>query len=268
MQRDTDISFLSANLKSVKDSVLLFPPYKIIERGNIKIGIIGVTNLLPDTMKAVIAEDYIEACNKYSEELSDEVEIVVALVNTDRSSQNQLSEKISNVDFIITSGSTNLTRESTSQKAEGPFLYSCGKQGKYLLSLDVALKDQSKPFIDISSEEKKIKSIQKRFDRLQKKDPEKPLKEIYADQKNVLNLIEKYQDDLKASENAISSAINTLKFQAFPLNKKVQDNEEMLSFVQKSVETCNALNPKKPPKKTYDRKSNKKEIDLHKGHNH
>ena len=60
------------------------------------------------------------------------------------------------------------------------------------------------PFVDISAEEKKIKSVQKRFDKLQKKDPEKNLEEIYADQENVLNLIKKYREDLKNSEQVLS----------------------------------------------------------------
>ena len=68
------------------------------------------------------------------------------------------------------------------------------------MTLTLDIKEKGVPFVDISAEEKKVKSVQKRFDKLQKKDPEKNLEEIYADQENVLNLIKKYREDLKNSE--------------------------------------------------------------------
>ena len=122
------------------------------------------------------------------------------------------------------------------------------------MSLSLGLKEKDVPFIDISAQEKKVKSIQKRFDRLQKKDPEKSLESIYADQENVLNLIKKYREDLKISEGVIESAVNTLRFEATPLSKKLDDDEDILAFVTSSVKTCNALAPKK---KAVDRKKNR-----------
>ena len=142
-------------------------------------------------------------------------------------------------------------------------MYSCGKQGKYFLTLTLDIKEEGVPFVDISAEEKKVKSVQKRFDKLQKKDPEKSLEEIYADQENVLNLIKKYREDLKNSEEVIASAINTLKFQTNPLNNKVGDDEELLAFVTSSVKTCDSLAPKKKPVARNKNKNNR-----HAGHDH
>ena len=265
--KNSDISFVSANLKDPSADTLIFNPYQIVTRGNLDIGVLGVTNLLPDTTKSMSADDYIQSCIKYSKELSEKVDIVVALVNATRSDQSKLAEQLPDVDFIVTSGSTNMSRPNSSQKEGGPFLYSCGKQGKYLLSLDVKINDASSPFVDVSAEEKKIKNINKRFERLQKKDPDKKLEEIYADQQNVLNLIRKYRDDIQASESLISSASNTIKFQTTPLNKKTGEDKELLSFVTSAVKTCNSLAPpqaKRSPKSG----KRKKNSDPHAGHNH
>ena len=46
------------------------------------------------------------------------------------------------------------------------------------MTIDVERKDANKPFIDVSAEEKKIKNIEKRFARLQKKEPGKNLKKF------------------------------------------------------------------------------------------
>ena len=265
--KNSDIPFVSANLKDPNADTLIFNPYQIVTRGNLDIGVLGVTNLLPDTTKSMSADDYIQSCIKYSKELSEKVDIVVALVNATRSDQSKLAEQLPDVDFIVTSGSTNMSRPNSSQKEGGPFLYSCGKQGKYLLSLDVKINDASSPFVDVSAEEKKIKNINKRFERLQKKDPDKKLEEIYADQQNVLNLIRKYRDDIQASESLISSASNTIKFQTTPLNKKTGEDKELLSFVTSAVKTCNSLAPPQAKRSSKSGKR-KKNPDPHAGHNH
>ena len=263
MEKTTDIPFISSNLKDSKSGELLFDPYIIFERGELKIGVIGATDLIPDTMKSIQSSDFIESCNRFAKELKDKVDIVVALVNASRSTQNGLPEKMPNVDFIITSGNTSMSRTNSPQKENGPFLYSCGKQGKYFLTLTLDIKEKGVSFVDISAEEKKVKSVQKRFDRLQKKDPDKNLEEIYADQENVLNLIKKYREDLKISEEVIASAINTLQYQTNPLNNKIGDDAELLAFVTSSVKTCDALAPKKKPANQNKNKNNR-----HKGHDH
>ena len=80
---------------------------------------------------------------------------------------------------------------------------------------------------------------------------------------NVLNLIKKYREDLKNSEEVIASAINTLKFQTNPLNNKVGDDENILAFVTSSVKTCDSLAPKKKPVTRNKNKNNR-----HAGHDH
>ena len=244
MDTQFEIPFVSANLRDAITNELLFDPYVIKNKNGLEIGIIGVTNKVPDTSKTILADNYIEAGQHYIQEIKNKVDVIVMLVNSDRQTYSDLPEKFAEADFIVTSGSTNMTRPNTPQKVGGPFLYSCGKQGKFLSVLNVDIKDAKKQFVDISSHESNIKSMNKRLARLQKKDPDKPLKEIYAQQANVLKLINQYESDLNISKAAIKSAANSLKFETIALNKKIQDNKELLSFVDESLATCNSLIPK------------------------
>ena len=256
----TDIPFLSANLRDSNTKELLFQPYIVLKRGDLSFGIIGVTSLLPDTTTFVVADEFIQAGNNYIDKLSGETDIIIMLINTDRQSQKDLAEAFENADFIVTSGSTNLTRTNAPQRENGPYMFSCGKQGKYLQTIEAKLKDPNSSFVNISDHEKKINNVKKRFERLQKKDPEKNLEEIYKDQANVLKLIDQYRIDLKSSEDAITQAKNTIVYQTIGLNKKITDDSEMLSFVNQSLSKCKAL---KPPVKDL----KKTKID-HSGHNH
>ena len=153
-----------------------------------------------------------------------------------------------------------MTRKNTPQKDNGPYVYSFGKQGKYLSVLNTEIKNSSQTLVDVSTYESKIKSINKRFERLQKKDPEKSLEEIYSDQANVLKLIDQYKQDLAKAETSIKDAVNTLKFETIALNRGVKDDKEVLAFVDQSLATCKRLD--KSPKK------NKEASHSHKGHNH
>ena len=244
MYKEFKIPFISANLKNKTTNQLLFDPYKIISRNELNIGVIGVTDKLPDTCKTIVADDFIDIGNKYINQLKKEVDIIIILVNADRSKQNELVDHFSEADFIATSGSTNLTRPKNPQKDGGPFFYSLGKQGKYLSVLNVELKDASKPIIDVSNHQANIKTIEKRLDRLQKKDPNRDIRDIYADQKNIIKLIDQYENDLNESKLLFQSGVNKVNYQTIALNKKIQDNPEILSFVNSSLSTCNLLMPK------------------------
>jgi 2',3'-cyclic-nucleotide 2'-phosphodiesterase (5'-nucleotidase family) len=270
IEERTDIPFISSNLKDSKTEELLLKPYVTFQKDGLEIGVIGVTDNLPDTSKQILADDYIEAGNKYIDLISKKVDIVVLLVNCDRGKQSSLATDFPNADFIVTSGSTNMTRANTPQEKNGPQVYSCGKQGKYLVTLDIELKDKNKPFIDVSAEEKKLKQISKRFERLQKKDPSKTLVDLYADQSNVLKLIEGYKKDELISKNLIENSVNKLKYKTIGLSRKIKDDPEMLNFVNSSIETCALLKPKSENKNILKNQVKKTPHDhsSHDGHNH
>jgi 2',3'-cyclic-nucleotide 2'-phosphodiesterase (5'-nucleotidase family) len=272
MSKKANIPFISANIKDLNSKELIFKPYQIIEKNGLKIGVIGLTNKLPDSSKSMIADDYIKAGLEYVKEVSLKSDLIVLLVNADRSSQSSLVDTFPDVDFIVTSGSTNMSRKNSPQKEGGPYFYSCGKQGKYLLSVDMNVQNIKKPIVDISNHKNNLKSINKRFERLQKKDPEKTLEEIYQDQSNVLSLIQKYRIELEDSKKAIASAVNTVEYNTIGLNRKIEDDKEMLAFVDKALVKCNAYAPKMDKKQKSQNKSRgvkntRSKID-HSGHNH
>ena len=235
------LSFLSANIKSKTTNEYIFNPYKIVKRGSLDIGVIGVTNMVPDTMNTIKVDDYIKAGNDQINKIKDQVDIVVMLVNSDRSTHNSLPDKFKNADYIFLSGSTNRTSSSTIQKNGGPFMYSNGKQGKHLTIIDLELNDSSSEIIDVSTFERKIKQLNNRLKRLQKKDPNKELEDIYANQEKILNMVKQYRKELVSADSSLNKAVNKTKFTSFALNRKIKDDPELLTLVNSAIETCNSL---------------------------
>jgi len=241
---NTSVPFISANLRSSETGELLFPPSKIVKRNNLTVGVIGLTTLVPDTTSGVQVSNHVTAGNNEIKKLKDKVDLIVLLINSDRKEHQKHPAEFPDANFIFVSGSNNRTRPHMPQKEDGPFLYSPGKQGKYMMVLDLDIKQNNIPVVDVSSHEEKIKSVNRRFERLKKKDPTKTLDELYEKQPNVMKLIKQYRQDIVNAEAALVSAVNTLKFQSIGLNKKIKDDPEMLSFVDASLLTCSKLNKK------------------------
>jgi 2',3'-cyclic-nucleotide 2'-phosphodiesterase (5'-nucleotidase family) len=136
----------------------------------------------------VKVSDHIVAGNNQIKELKDKVDLIVILINSDRKEHQKHPAEFPDADFIFVSGSNNRTRPHMPQKEGGPYLYSSGKQGKYMMVLDLDIKQYNTPIVDVSSHEEKIKSVNRRFERLQKKDPTKSLDELYKGQPKVKKL--------------------------------------------------------------------------------
>ena len=83
-----------------------------------------------------------------------------------------------------------------------------------------------------------------------------------------LNLINRHREDLVVSQKAIDDAVNTIQFQTIPLNNKVEDDDDLLAFVNESVKKCNALDRKKSAESAKAKKKPKKSSRSHHGHDH
>ena len=242
----SSIPFISANLTDTENN-LLFPPFTIVENNGFKVGVTGVSDLIPDHIKDVKKRPYIEAANNVIAEMKSQVDFVVLLANVHRKHVKGIAQQIPDADYIFISRDTQRTRPEIKQEEGGPYVYSSGNQGKYLTVIEIALNDPSQPIMDISAAKGKISNISKRLKKLQEKDPDRTIEEIYADKPNVLKLVTDYREQLVKYESIMANAINTTKFQSIPLSKSVGEDSELLAFVDETLATCSALR-KKPIK--------------------
>ena len=119
---DVSIPFISANLRNASTNDLLFKPYTIVERGELKIGIIGLTNMVPDTMQSVNVEDYLVSGKAAIDAIKNKVDVLVLMVNSNRNAHESFPNEFPEADFIFVSGSTVRTRPNMPQKNGGPYL--------------------------------------------------------------------------------------------------------------------------------------------------
>jgi len=237
----SSIPFLSANLLDPISQDLIFNPYTFIDKGGIKFGIIGLTDLISDTVKNVLSVDYIVAGNNYLNLIEEKVDIKILLINSDRSTYSKLTEIFPSADLIFTSGSTFMTRPMMDQKEDGPFVFSSGREGRYLNQFDIRLVDGSNKIVNKSYYESKVRYLKKRIDRYANKNPNLSLENIYIDQPEILENIKISRNEIKRMKNILLQNINSISFKNVAMSSEIKDNSEMFEYVKKALENTREL---------------------------
>ena len=239
--QSTSIPFISANLKDATTGKLLFEPYIILRRSDLKIGIIGLTDLASDSIPELVVDDYIVAGQEFISKIKKKVDVVVMLVNSDRSTYKDLPTHFLDADLIYTSGSSSLIRPMMRQLVDGPYLYSSGREGRYLNVTELNIKNKSYPVTNVSYLEEKMNYTRRILDRLQDSVTEKTLEEIYAGQEAVLEKIAQSRNSITHNREILEAAVNTLYFENVPMGKEIIDDENMISFVNETLSKCSEL---------------------------
>ena len=228
--KDSSVNFVSANLYDKSSKKLLFKPYHIMEKDGAKIAFIGLSQSARSN--SIINKNFIEEGNKYISELKSSVDIIVMLVNVLDENLIDFSQSCSNADYIFLSGSSRRTEPRSKQSDSGALVYGGGIQGKHLSIVDIRIKAPNKAIIDVSSPFNRLQEIDYRLNRLQAKDPSTSLEELYANQPNVLSLIEKYQKEATELGISLAGHQNRSTFFSIPLSPTIPDDKDVASFIQ------------------------------------
>ncbi len=226
----SSVNFISANLYDKSSNELLFKPYHILEKDGLKIAFIGLSQSARSN--SIINKNFIEEGNRYISEIKPSVDIIVMLVNVFDENLIDLSKSFNNADYIFLSGSKSRTEPRSKQSDAGALVYGGGIQGKHLSILDIRIKAPNKAIIDVSAPFNRLQEIDYRLNRLQAKDPSIRLEELYANQPNVLSLIEKYQKEATELGISLAGHQNRSTFFSVPLSPTIPDDKDVAAFIQ------------------------------------
>ena len=235
--KDSSVNFISANLYDKSSNKLLFKPYHIIEKDGAKIAFIGLSQSARSN--SIINKNFIEEGNKFISELKPSVDIIILLINVLDENLIDLSQSFNNADYIFLSGSIKRSEPRSRQSDSGALVYGGGIQGKHLSIVDIRIKAPNKAIIDVSAPFNRLQEIDYRLNRLQAKDPSISLEELYANQPNVLSLIEKYQKEATELGISVAGHQNRSTFFSIPLSPSIPDDKEVAAFIQDIANKAN-----------------------------
>ena len=234
-------NFISSNIVNAGTDDLAFKSHVIIERNEVKIGIFGILSSLPASVKELELKDALSVINSKVEELRPQVDILIMLINANKLQLDKLVSETKNVDYVFSSRETSRTRPERKQADGSPMLYGTGIEGKYLGRVDLKINDKSKPLNDITGSMMTTQLFQERLNNLQKRNPDKPLEEVYKNNTNVLSMVQKFKNGLKESKGSIKEYSNTSFYSLIALNGNVSSEKKLLSLVNKTLKTCDSL---------------------------
>ena len=234
-------NFISSNIVNVGTDDLAFKSHTIIERNGIKVGVFGILSSLPASMKELELKDALSVINSKVEELRPQVDVLVMLINANKIQLDKLVSQTKNVDYVFSSRETSRTRPERKQTDGNPMLYGTGIEGKYLGRVDLKLVDKNEPINDITGSMMTVELFNERLNNLQKRNPDKPLEDVYKNNSNVLNMIQKFRNGLKESKGSIDEYTNTSFYSLVALNGNISSEKKLLSLVDQTLKTCESL---------------------------
>ena len=241
MEASYGTQYVSSNILKAGTDELAFNPHKIIKRGELNIGIFGLTTKLPSSVKEITVKDYIQTAKEKIAELRPQVDVLVMLLNSTRIQNIDATNAFEGVDYIFSSRETTRTRPETVKNTGEPMSYCFGIQGKYIARFDVNISDKSKEINDITAPMMTASFFEKGLNNLQKRDPDKPLEKIYQNNPNVLKMVQQYKQGLVESNSSLANVPNRSFYTLIPLNGGVASEKNLLAVVDQTLKTCNIL---------------------------
>jgi 2',3'-cyclic-nucleotide 2'-phosphodiesterase (5'-nucleotidase family) len=241
MEASYGTQYVSSNILKAGTDELAFNPHKIIKRGELNIGIFGLTTKLPSSVNAIMVKDYIQTAKEKIAELRPQVDVLVMLLNATRIQNIDATNDFAGVDYIFSSRETTRTRPETVKNTGEPMAYCFGIQGKYIARFDVNISDKGKEIKDITAPMMTASFFEKGLNNLQKRDPDKPLEKIYQNNPNVLKMVQQYKQGLVESNSGLNNVTNRSFYTLIPLNGGVASEKNLLAVVDQTLKTCNTL---------------------------
>jgi len=236
--------FISANIINEESGKLVFEPYKIVERGNLKFGIIGLVTGLPNHVADYSLLDFLEEGKRYLEELTKNTDYQVVLLNGTSNDGKAAQKEFASADFLFLSHDKRRTSQKLEIPDSGPTIFNLYKQGRSLALLELNVVNVDSTLHNITNVKKKIRYLERRLANLGKKNPNLPIEELYKNNPKILKHIEEIQSDLSARRNQLAGVQNTVEFTYKSMNKDIPNDPVVLEMVNKTLSDCKSLEEK------------------------
>ena len=215
---------------------LAFKPYVIVNRNNLNVGIIGVTDFLSKDVPELYKENYLEVGGNLINKLRDEVDILIMLVNGNNNQKDAILESFKDADYVYLSRTISNTRITAPQKEGYPIFYTIGLNGKHLIEVKTTIKDDNKKIADIASHNIRLSNIVRQLIRLKTTEGDQTVQEKYADKPAILAQIKHYETQVVEFEDQISKIVNKSEIKIIGSQKNMKFDQDMQSFVDKTLE--------------------------------
>ncbi len=136
LETEATFPFLSANIVDTTSGALAFTPYTTVKKGNVHVGIIGITgDAATDADSSFTIQNWQTALNRTLEQLPADIDIIVLLSNLSHNDNIRVAKQYPDIPIILESGQSSPARQL--QLTDNTIITHTPKEGKYVGELKI-----------------------------------------------------------------------------------------------------------------------------------
>ncbi|UCD38060.1 MAG: hypothetical protein JSW54_00825 [Fidelibacterota bacterium] len=207
---------------------LLFKPYTVVERGGVRIGLIGASSEV-ESEGSYQSLAFLPTVGRVAEEVASQADILILLFHGSDEDKKTLVASGLPIDLILQSH----VKRYDPDFGQGAIPASAlGRQGKYINMITATIRSPEQPLVDLTIPRRTLKFVEKSRKRLRRnRDQETPLEELYAESPRILERIKDLEQREAEAQGIIAKAVNTIDSERIALGNKVEDDEAVLALV-------------------------------------
>ncbi|MCF7796289.1 MAG: hypothetical protein K9N11_04495 [Lentisphaeria bacterium] len=235
-----EFPLISANILVKATQQHAFEPYIILNTGDQRIGVIGVSMDTPQVSEQFEFGDPVVHTQAIVDAITADTDVIIVLASLDDRKTQQLADQVQGADFVVSSRSL---RVSSQLKTKGSTtVIQNGTRGKYAGVLHVKRADNLGTIRNLTPEYSQLRFTRERLDALSKPVPAgMTLIEYYAGDGAKTQLVQRLEAQKNQREKIIHETANYFWFLPVALSEEVLDNPEILMQVEalkRQVETA------------------------------
>ncbi len=233
-----DFPWLSANLYDNKNN-LLFPPYLILDKKGIKVGIIALTGKLSHKTDDFSIAPWQEVLPALVDSVAKKCDILLLLSSLNRKENTTIAEKFSRIDILLSASSRSGNLQP--KIINNTILTQTKKQGKYLGILTCTIGQSGKWEVNIEKKRKhlheRLLATGKKFEQtehntaIRPKKKKKLLSSLQEQQQTILNQLEELEKQ-QNQQGETNQTDSTFRQRFIALQKSMPEDKEINTIVK------------------------------------
>ncbi len=240
LEARANFPFLSANIRNDLGQSI-FKPYTIVSKGDVTLGVIGLTSVF--TNDEIQVEDPIPILESLVDEVRSQSDFVVLLFHANEQDIATVRNSDLDIDLIIQSKSTRRSNDGGAYKIP---VYTCGDRGKYVYRFQVQIADNGTDVADLSRYQKEIVTLEKQLRRITKGGSVGSLDPNIPEEKRRINQVKDIQRKIDLIRKNMEMANSFISFEKIEMGKHIMDKPEILLIVDEGKKRISELSSPQP----------------------
>jgi 2',3'-cyclic-nucleotide 2'-phosphodiesterase (5'-nucleotidase family) len=241
----TGAAMLGANVTDARTGRPLWSATKVIQRGLVRVGLVGLVTDKKDAVPRGLAwpadvavENPLAAARRIVPELRKQCDVLILLANLDRDELEPLLKAVPGIDFVIKSREAKTVTTQVERLAKAPVL-ALYELGRYVGRLDITVVAPGKVYADLAEQrilERKIERYRSYVTAIETKaGGADKVESFFAGDRPTIERYRRYRDNVERWERELTRLKpvgNRFSYELIELDRNVPEMAELLAAVE------------------------------------